>query len=106
MNMLNVANLKPVYFEEFLSGRKRTEKRWRRRIDSRLESVEPGEPVILLEIGSDRAIEAIVRAKMRFDYPDGTHLYSIRICNPVQVVAVGVRKIQGWHRRERLRWRA
>lgn len=99
--MLNVANLKPEPFAAIAAGRKATEWRWRRSIDPRLESVQDGEPIVLLEIGSTRAIRATVRHIMRFDYCRG-HLYAVRLASPRVTSAPGVRKIQGWHRRERL----
>jgi hypothetical protein len=100
--VLNVANVEKTYFAAFLSGRKRTEKRWRKRVDARLEAVKAGEPVVLLEIGSDRALRGTVSHIMRFDYPEGGYLYSVRVCALALIKAAGVRKIQGWHRRERL----
>lgn len=99
--MLNVANLKPQFFDAFLAGAKRTERRWRTRLDGRLEQIERGEPIALLEIGSDRCIRAEIIGVLRTDYDDGC-LYSIRIREPRLTTAPGVRKIQGWHRREKL----
>jgi hypothetical protein len=99
--VLNVANLKPEYFANIVAGRKRTEWRWRRKSDARLDAIERGEPIVLLEIGSDRCICAIVRAIMRFSYPDG-YLYAIRLLNPRLGTAAGIRKIQGWQRRVQL----
>jgi hypothetical protein len=101
--MLNVANLRSEPFEAILSGRKRTEWRWRRRADGRLDSIEPGEIVMFLEIGTDRAIAATVRAVMRFEYDGGyRYQYAIRICKPRLLRAAGIRKLQGWHRRRTL----
>jgi hypothetical protein len=94
--------VKPVYFRAIFDGLKRTEWRFRRRVDPRLEAIEIGEPIVLLEIGSDRAIKAKVRAIIRFDYLDGGHLYAIRLANPRLSTAPGVRKVQGWHRRRSL----
>lgn len=101
--VVNVANLDREHFERFLSGAKRTEWRWRSRIDPRLEAVTTGEPLYLLEIGSSRAIEATVRAMIRFDYPaHASHVYAVRVADPRLVDAPGIRKIQGWHRRAAL----
>ena len=100
--MINIANLKPEYFAEILAGRKRTEWRLRKRQDPRLDAIERGEPIILLEIGSTRAIRATVRAIMRFSYRSGNQLYAIRLLNPCLMHAPGVRKIQGWSRRAKL----
>lgn len=99
--MLNVANLYPEHFNRILSGAKRTEWRARKRPDSRLESVRAGEPIVLLETGSNRAIRATVAAANRFDCDEG-HVYGIRIKQPELFSAPGVRRIQGWHRRESL----
>ncbi len=98
--MINVANLDSKSFAAILAGRKRTEWRYRRRPDARLEAVAIGEPIVLLEIGSERAIKATVRAVVRFD--GSGYLYGIRLLKPRLTSAPGVRKIQGWHRRERL----
>jgi hypothetical protein len=101
--MVNVANLNPEPFKEILDGKKRSEWRIRRRLDSRLEAVKVGEPVFLLEIGkSTRAIEASVRAAMRFDYENGMCQYAIRLKDPKLINVPGIRKLQGWHRREKL----
>jgi hypothetical protein len=81
MPVLNVCNLKPEYFAAIARGRKSTEWRWRRRPDARLEAVAIGEPIALLEIGSDRCLRATVRAVVRFDYPDHC-LYAIRLLKP------------------------
>ena len=99
--LLNVANLKAEYFSRIVAGTKRTEWRWRKRPDARLEAITIGEPIALLEIGSDRCIRATVRATMRFSYPTG-YLYAIRLLKPRLTTAPGVRKVQGWHRRAKL----
>jgi hypothetical protein len=102
--MLNVANLEARHFAAILSGRKRTE--WRHRVrgfDSRLEAVTVGEPVALLEIGSNRMIQATVRAKSKFEYDDGSATYAIRLADPkLKTAPAGLRKLQGWHRRQTL----
>jgi|SRR5215467_9612764 len=100
--MLNVANLEPVYFKRFLSGQKKIETRWRTRVDARLEAIEVGEPIVLLEIGSERGLRGVIGSVTRRDYTDG-YLYKIRVQSPVLFRAPGVRKIQGWHRRKDLR---
>lgn len=100
--MLNVACLDPRWFREIEAGRKRTEWRFRQRPDARLEAVERGEPIALLERGSDRCIRATVRAIMRFDYGDGSCLYAVRLLNPRVTSAPGVRHLQGWVRRAAL----
>ena len=99
--MLNVANLNPEHFRAIVAGGKRTEWRWRRKSDARLDAIERGEPIVLLEIGSDRCIRATVRAIMRFSYPTG-YLYGIRLLQPRVGTDAGVRKIQGWQRRVQL----
>ncbi len=99
--MLNVANLKPEHFERILSGAKRTEWRWRRKPDARLEAVKDGELIALLETGSDRMISATVRRCIRFDYRDGC-CYAVRLANVQLGRAPGIRKVQGWHRRPAL----
>ncbi len=96
--MLNIANLEPKHFARILSGEKRTERRWRRKVDGRLEKVTAGEPIILREIGSYRIIRATVRHVIRFDYEGGC-LYSIRLADVDMEYEVGVKKIQGWLRK-------
>jgi hypothetical protein len=113
--MINVANLKPVHFQAFIDGRKRTERRIRRRIDPRLEKIELGELVVMLEIGTRRAFVATIRHVIRFDYDriwtndddpqdrrqiGSYYQYAIRL-QDVELLTLDepVRKIQGWHRR-------
>jgi len=95
--MLNIANLTPYWFARFAAGDKQTETRWRLKIDSRLEAVEPGEAILLLEIGSDRCISAVVRHVIRFDFPRG-YSYRFRLCS-IRLGRDGRRKVQGWLRR-------
>jgi hypothetical protein len=97
--VINIANLKSIHFAAILSGAKRTEWRWRIRPDATLSAIERGEKVLLLEIGSHRAIRATVRAVVRFDYPYG-HLYAIRLLAPrLAHEPHSERRIQGWIRR-------
>ena len=100
--MFNVANLKSEYFQAILDRKKSTEWRRRKRVDPILEKVTLGEKIALLEIGSARCILATVTAEVRFDYPDGHCLYAIRLGRPELVNAPGIKKIQGWNRREKL----
>jgi ASC-1-like (ASCH) protein len=95
--MINVACLDPQYFRAILEGRKRTEQRIRKRPDSVLEAIRPGELVILLERRSTRALVAHVRHVKRFDR-DGIHKYCIRIDTP-ELIQSDLRHLQGWHRR-------
>jgi hypothetical protein len=56
--MTNVACLYPRHFAKIVAGRKQTERRLRKRIDSRLESIQAGERILFLECRTQRAIEA------------------------------------------------
>ena len=94
--MLNVACLHPRYFSAILAGRKGTEWRRRKRVDPHLEAVAIGEPVLLLECGSRRAIRARVRAKLRFDYLDG-YVYAIRLAEVRPSTSDRTHR-QGWQR--------
>jgi len=94
--MTNIANVKSEHFRAIAEGRKSTEWRRRARPDSTLEQVTVGEPILLLEIGSTRAIRARVRAVMRFDYSDHV-TYAIRLFEP-RVISMSAKRVQGWHR--------
>jgi hypothetical protein len=72
------------------------------RIDPRLEAVRPGERLCLLEIGSDRVIHAVV-VRVSCRPHEGRYRYAITFSDVRPGRAQGVRKIQGWHRRESLR---
>lgn len=95
--MTNIANLYPQHFSRILSGEKRTEWRARKRPDPRLEAVERGEPIVLLECGTSRAIRATVAGKLRFDYDGGGHVYGIRLGHPELFICIA-RRVQGWRR--------
>ncbi len=95
--MINVACLDPQYFRAILEGRKRTEQRIRKRPDSRLENIRPGELLILLERRTNRALVCSIRAVKRFDR-DGLHKYCIRLSAP-QLTHSDLKHLQGWQRR-------
>lgn len=99
--MINVACLYPQYFRAILEGRKQTEWRDRKRPDSRLERVRPGEIIVLQESRTDRVIIATVRHVKRFRRHDG-YRYGIRLAEPVLDSAPGVKHLQGWQRRDNL----
>ena len=94
--MLNLCCLDRKPFAAILAGSKRTERRWRSRPDSRLESIEAGESILLMERGSTRALSATIAHSMRFDFSDG-HLYCIRL-RAVRLVTSERRHNQGWLR--------
>jgi len=99
--MINVANLYPEYFQAIAEGRKRIEIRKRLRRDPRLESINIGERVALLECGSDRIIWAqIVRIEKALHH--GLYCYYIHLSNISITSMPGIKKIRGWHRRESL----
>ena len=107
--MLNIACLNKAPFAEILSGEKRNEYRIRQRPDPRLEAIQPGERLVFLERGTDRALECTVVGCERFDPhddPDGdydNYCYDIELSEKVKLVsAPGVRHLQGWSRRETL----
>jgi hypothetical protein len=109
--MLNVACLNKAPFREILSGEKRNEYRIRKRPDPRLEAVQPGERLVFLERGTDRALECSVVGVERFDPhdpndPDGdydNYCYDIQIAEDVSLFAAPrARHLQGWSRRESL----
>jgi hypothetical protein len=54
--MYNVACLNPKYFNQMADGSKTMEFRWRERPDPRLEKVVSGEPILLLDARSNRAL--------------------------------------------------
>ena len=99
--MLNVANLEPYWFAAILAGTKRTEYRHRRRIDPRLEAITRGEPLALLERGSDRVIHAVVVRVIRRQHEYG-YQYAIAFNDVRAGRAQRIRKLQGWHRRTTL----
>ena len=99
--MINVACLYPQYFRAILEGRKRTEWRDRKGIDSRLEQIRPGELVVLQESRTDRVLVATVRQVKRFRRGAG-YRYGIRLTTPILDTAPGVRHLQGWQRRDSL----
>ena len=98
--MINVACLYPAPFASILAGTKRTEWRLRKRPDSRLEAIRPGELVRFHECRSTRLLTCIVRAVRRFDRPTG-HLYAIRVSAPTLGHSTA-RHLQGWQRRAAL----
>jgi hypothetical protein len=108
--MLNVACLNRAPFREILSGEKRNEYRIRKRPDPRLEAVHPGERLIFLERGSDRALECTVSGCQRFDPhdptdPDGDYpeyCYDVAFTGVRLIAAPGARHLQGWSRRDSL----
>jgi len=109
--MLNVACLNRVPFQEILSGEKRNEYRIRKRPDPRLEAVQPGEPLVFLERGSNRAIRCTVVQCERSnphdprDKPDDfeNYCYDIEISEDVELFsAPGAPHLQGWSRRASL----
>ena len=99
--MINIACLYPQYFRAILEGRKRTEWRDRKDIDSRLESIRHGELLVLQESRSDRIILATVRHVKRFRRGSG-YRYGIRIATPILSSAPGIKHLQGWQRRATL----
>lgn len=55
--MINIATIEKALFQEILDGMKTTEYRKRKRTDSRLEKVRPGELLYLCEKDSERVAE-------------------------------------------------
>jgi hypothetical protein len=100
--MINIACLDREPFANILSGEKTTEYRTRKRCDPRLEAIQKGERLILLERGSVRGIKATVERKRRTKLKDGCIRYAIVFVNPKQFDATGIRHLQGWTRREGL----
>lgn len=94
--MINVACLDSQYFDAILAGRKRTEERIRKRPDSRLENIRPGELVILLERRTTRTLVAPIRAVKRFGVP-GRYSYRIRLGTPT-LTRSNRPHLQGWQR--------
>lgn len=101
--VLNVANLKQQFFQAVADHRKDYEYRIRSKPDARLDAIRPGEPIALLECGSRRVILATITAFDRM-YSVGEYVYQIRISRKRQLIEtpISLKKIQGWHRRQKL----
>ena len=101
MAIINVANLKPEFFNAFLNGTKDHEYRERKRINSTLEKITPGETVLMLEIGSNRAFTAIISFTLRYHcQSNDTYVYGFTLID-IKLIRLKntIRKIQGWQRR-------
>jgi len=103
--MYNVASLDSNNFLQMADGSKTNELRQCRQPDLELESVVPGEPILFLDLQSERAllcrVLSVRRIAVNGPKSEGFLIYVIRISQNRRLIELPITRMPGWYRLSR-----